>query len=577
MSYSERGGSDVESSITATGRAVGGPLAAGRAMQSAPHRPTHRPATGLITAARDSGELGEGCAVTVAAGAIYLAVAWAVAEGMNLRSAEAMERAVSAWFLLLGDLGRISIGGSTEPPLPALLEMPLALLPSLRGTWLSGAVLSAASGALACLVLGRILAALGASGPWRLAAVALFALNPLVLFQAASGSSEMIGVLMVLLSAHYLIDWHRTQNLQPLISLGFATGGAALARFDAAAYAIVLVGVLWYLDQREDEGSAGRTPGILAGYGAPVLFLTGAWVLFSLLIPDGPARVGEAAVRQVVGWGYAMGDAVGSSGQAAGQAAGSLGDVLPMLAQLSPLFLLSVGLVLRDSTARREKHTLCLILLGLCSPALLVLRAVAGDSVRLSDAILMVPFGFVLAGRALAPSPLQIEGTSARTTALRALVVLTAALSSLSTLAAMAGPLADREERAFAAAGSSQGPGDLWIAEREIAAYLTANVGGSLVLADLRDAYPIVFFTRSPELFRPIGSQRAPDPAREAERDPEYLLAMSKRPGSAPGMAAGDYPGTSGESPYLAVPVKEWPAEGWRLYRLIQRNDSAGR
>ncbi|MCL4531986.1 MAG: glycosyltransferase family 39 protein, partial [Actinobacteria bacterium] len=226
---------------------------------------------------------------------LNLAAVYLVAIQLKLFLPEAMASAVQAWLLLAGNLlGFVALGASL-PPLAALLQLPLALLPPVQQSGLSANLATAIAGALTCALLNLILAGWKLGRAWRYPAVALLASNPLLLFYSGAGSPDVPAVLFVVLSIHLFLLWLRHHESRPaialasLISMGFAAGLASLARYEAVVYAALLLALLWWQASRTGPSHAGRVAALLITYAVPVISVLGAWAWLNLLVLNDPS------------------------------------------------------------------------------------------------------------------------------------------------------------------------------------------------------------------------------------------------------------------------------------------------
>ncbi|MFW5868012.1 MAG: hypothetical protein ACOCX2_09365, partial [Armatimonadota bacterium] len=108
--------------------------------------------------------------------------------------------------------------GFVQPPLPALLQLPVVLLvPALATSGIAANLLGAlCAGASAALLLA-LAADLGLSRGWRWPLVAVFALHPFVLGPAACGAPMALLTTLLLGASWAILRWERTESLRDLI------------------------------------------------------------------------------------------------------------------------------------------------------------------------------------------------------------------------------------------------------------------------------------------------------------------------------------------------------------------------
>ncbi len=396
---------------------------------------------------------------------LNLAAVYLVAIQLKLFLPEAMASAVQAWLLLAGNLLGFAALGASLPPLAALLQLPLALLPPVQQSGLSANLATAIAGALTCALLNLILAGWKLGRAWRYPAVALLASNPLLLFYSGAGSPDVPAVLFVVLSIHLFLLWLRHHESRPaialasLISMGFSAGLASLARYEAAVYAVLLLALLWWQAGRTGPSHAGRVAALLITYAVPVISVLGAWAWLNLLVMNDPSS----------GPGYL----------AAGAGRGP--DVSPITPSTWRYLFLAAPLILLPAGWLRSH---------LAGP---------GSQRRVT-----LPAGIV---------------------ALLALALAT--VVSVTAIAQWAQP--ERASSPSARALPASGPTGRWAAEQEIALYLQEQANGHRVLLDDWEGYRVIFFTGRPKLFIAAGDPDFLPSLRSPQGRVAYILVRDPR------------------------------------------------
>jgi len=205
---------------------------------------------------------------------------------------EAMLATVQAWLLASGNVIGFAALADAQPPLPALLLLPAALLPAPAHAATAAAISGAVAGATACALLHLILATLGVRPGWRYPAVALVAANPILIVRSAMGAPEVVSAAFMLLSIYLFTLWdryqadHPTLGLIALISSAFAAGLAPLARYESVAYALIMPALIAYRARRVESGKPDRTLAHIITFIVPVVWLLGTRVGVELLVPD---------------------------------------------------------------------------------------------------------------------------------------------------------------------------------------------------------------------------------------------------------------------------------------------------
>jgi hypothetical protein len=174
---------------------------------------------------------------------------------------------VQAWLLAGGNIIGFAALADAQPPLPALLQLPAALLP------------------------GPVHPAM-APARWRYPAVTMVAANPILIVRSAMGAPEVVSTMFVLLSIYLFTLWDRYQADHPtigliaLISSSFAAGVAPMARYESVAYALFMPALIAYRARRVEPGKPDRTLAHIITFIVPVVWLLGTRLGAELLIPD---------------------------------------------------------------------------------------------------------------------------------------------------------------------------------------------------------------------------------------------------------------------------------------------------
>jgi len=122
----------------------------------------------------------------------------------------------------------------------------------------------------------------------RLLLTALFALNPMILYYAGNGMSDMLYVFLLVMTTRYFLRWLHVGDLRSLVYAGSALGLAYLDRYEALGAAgvagVVVLGVSYWRSQgrvryRIMAASADATIFLL-----PLLATFVAWAVMSYVI-----------------------------------------------------------------------------------------------------------------------------------------------------------------------------------------------------------------------------------------------------------------------------------------------------
>jgi len=545
--------------------------------------------------------------------AVNLTVACLLIARLGIIRREAMWQTVSAWLALSSGTFRPLASNPILPPLPTLLQLPLAWWPALREAGLSSALVTALAGGLTCAMLNLVFRHWDLGRLWRIPLIALFALNPMILYYSDSGAAEMISVLFIVSSAYCFLVWQDLEGsssplaLIALAGLGFTTGLACLTRYDVVFYAAILAGLIWLQTRNRLSTPSGRSQAVLITFLAPVAFCIGAWILFMLLAGH------ESSV-------LAQGGIAGAAqpGQSPGLPESlavppPLGDLLAAWVwEVFPLFPVGVGLLICDYALHRHTPSCSLAVLALCFPTVQTLSELLGfDQVLGSPQapVLAVPFAFIIAGMLLSrlsslTSPEAAtgyhhgwedtaltsltahdssfnqagdQGSSTRERSRRRwggpLALLGLTLSTVISGVMMAERSEPcRWENSLPQCGVAALATDSWRDEREIAHFLVEHAGEHRVLVNELEAYPVIFFTGHPEIFVTAGELDLHSEVLSPFGQVEYVLGRLPPRSSATSNSV-NWPNLvlDGILQSRTAEVSIWPDSGWRLGRIAEQ------
>ncbi len=245
---------------------------------------------------------------------IYLVAAWLLAFHYESFQGDAQARLANAYYVLFSRDPHMAAIGFVWNPLPSFSVMPLLLLkgivPSLATRAFAGNVMSAVFGAVAAQQLVATLSDIGLRRAPRLALGALFALNPMILYYSASGMSEALFLLTLIVAARYLVRWLDTAMTGALVASGVALAFAYLARSEAAMAAATAGLVVFMVAGIRAAGPIKQR--VLAGISDGVVFLspfitvfvgwaTVSWVIVGHPFEQFSSQYGNSSQLRVLG------------------------------------------------------------------------------------------------------------------------------------------------------------------------------------------------------------------------------------------------------------------------------------
>lgn len=233
----------------------------------------------------------------------YVGLAWRAVSAIGRVDWEALASTARAYqaAYATGSLN-LALIGFADPPLPALLQVPLIYANEAWATeGLAAGLLSAVVGAVAVAVVWKLLeeVGLGPVATWGLLVV--FAANPVWLAACTTGSQMALVGLFAGIAALAALRWVRDGALRDLVILALAASAAPMAAFEACALPVaallIVVVILW---RRRRPGS--EVEGTLVTLLLPIAYVMGLWLFASWLILGDPLYFAHHMARLDVAW-----------------------------------------------------------------------------------------------------------------------------------------------------------------------------------------------------------------------------------------------------------------------------------
>jgi hypothetical protein len=248
----------------------------------------------------------EGPIVFALAFALYFWAGYTLVVVDGVVASDALDGLARAYMVWHNDPPKLAAIGFVAPPLTTVAYLPFALVKPLATSLVALPLVSALFGALMVVWVNRLLARCSLQGVRRWALLAAFALNPLIVFYAGSGMSNVIVSALLALLLYALVSWLVTSQPRFLVVAALALPLLALLRYSFIAWAGVLA-LLLVLRLRWRGASYAETEGTLVALLAPLLYALGVWALFNGLIigdvfgwVDAPAGPGELTLRDAL-------------------------------------------------------------------------------------------------------------------------------------------------------------------------------------------------------------------------------------------------------------------------------------
>ena len=302
--------------------------------------------------------------------AAYAALGQHVIDDDHVVSGDALSRLAHAFFVFHNAPPKLAAIGFVWPPLMTAVFLPLSWATPLATSMVILPITSGFFAALLLLSLEQLLEALAVPRLLRLACVALLGVNPLVVFYACNGMSEIMYLALIVLGVAGFVRWQLADKAQELLRSGLVFGVGTLVRYEVAFWAAavaVLVPLLTVVRRRGRE----TAEGLSLAFVAPVVYAVAVWSLVNWMIVGSPLY-----------WVHQENTETFNSATSPGSANGlGLGHVLSTLLSLNwhlfaPVLPVAATLVV-VGLARRDLMTLgiaAIVALNFVSQTVLALR-----------------------------------------------------------------------------------------------------------------------------------------------------------------------------------------------------------
>lgn len=195
--------------------------------------------------------------VALIAFAVYLTVAILLDFKYQILPLDAVSRMANGYYVLWSRDPHLAAIGFVWSPLQSAADIPLLLFkplfPVLATHDLAGSIVSVLAGVGAVHQVHAALREWGVRRAPRLALTLVFGINPMILYYAGNGMSDMLYTFLLVMTTRYFLRWLHVGGLRPLVYAGSALGLAYLDRYEAigaaGVAAVVVLGVSYWHSQ----------------------------------------------------------------------------------------------------------------------------------------------------------------------------------------------------------------------------------------------------------------------------------------------------------------------------------------
>lgn len=442
----------------------------------------------------------EGLLLFLVAAGVYFWVGYQTIVEDGVVVFDALDRLTRAYMAWHNDPPKLAAIGFVFPPLTTIVFLPFTVVKPLATSLVALPLASAILGGWMVAAMNRLLARCSMPGLQRWLVLAVFALNPLLLFYAGNGMSEVAYLALLTFSLYCFISWFLTNQPRFLVAAGLAFSLLVLLRYSFGVWALVIA-VMMGIGLGRRGAQSDETEGTLVTFLAPLVYALGVWVLFNWLIVGDPLN-----------WLSSSGAFAVNAPQA--DAGGDVGllDVLERSGQLA-LGVFALGIVvvpalLFNAIAKRDEMSWWLCVLAL-----------TGVVVIGANAMIEQDFNALAMRNALPILIVCVAGAAwlYRMAPNLRIIIWLATLAGLVLTAALSWNAMQRypfqgQEQAFVralksgeaqAATNSIGGFRVGVTpEQQMAAYINANVDGrSTILTDNAQTFGVMLLSGRPEVF----------------------------------------------------------------------------
>ena len=299
----------------------------------------------------------EGLMLFAIAAGVYFWVGYQTVVEDGVVVFDALDRLTRAYMVWHNEPPKLAAIGFVFPPLTTMSFLPFTIVKPLATSLVALPLVSSIFGGSMVVSMNRLLARCSMPARRRWLMLALFALNPLVIFYAGNGMSEVVYLALLTFSLYCFVSWFLTAQPRFLVAAALAFSLLVLLRYSFGIWAVVIA-VMMALGLRHRGAAGDESEGTLVAFLAPLVYALGVWILFNWLI-----------VGDLLGWLSSSGTFAVNAPQAG--ATGDVGilDVLTRGGQLT-LGVVALGIVVvpalvATSVSKRDEMSCWLSILAL--------------------------------------------------------------------------------------------------------------------------------------------------------------------------------------------------------------------
>lgn len=303
----------------------------------------------------------------------------------------ALNKLNDAYMVFWNDPPRLAAVGLDAGTFVSIMYMPLTLVKPLATSLVAIPVLSAFSAGLLMASLNTMMRNCDFNLAFRIVVLVLFGLNPMFVYYACNGSTEILGLVMLGVALSSMISWSATEQTRYLAGAGLAVGLAVMVDYGYMVIGLgFVIGFLILSATKIHDGLKIRSTLLL--FLTPFVYALLFWCLMNwVLLGDPFAWVSlQDGVIQV--------NTTGALQAIQADFWGSMGDLFEVTLGVAPLAFVALVLLVVGGFVKGDSTAWALLAVGIVIAATPVGRAVIADQANLFD----LAYGIVFAVFALA-------------------------------------------------------------------------------------------------------------------------------------------------------------------------------
>ena len=230
--------------------------------------------------------------VALIAFTIYLTVAILLDFKYQILPLDAVSRMANGYYVLWSRDPHLAAVGFVWSPLQSFADIPFLLFkplfPVLATHDLAGSIVTVLVGVGAVYQVHAALREWAVRRGPRLALTLVFGLNPMILYYAGNGMSDMLYTFLLVMTTRYLLRWLCDGGLRPLVYAGSALGLAYLDRYEAIGAAgmsaVVVLGVSYWRSQGRVRARIMAASADVTIFLSPLVATFMSWAVMSFVI-----------------------------------------------------------------------------------------------------------------------------------------------------------------------------------------------------------------------------------------------------------------------------------------------------